>query len=150
MSFSLSSHTGGHFSSKIISYRQQIVIHVWLFVVSCGKRWMKGQFRFVLYNQANFYRFYKKHSDISQEFFFIIFPAFHPQFSFSLLFIGHHLGSTFTGRDRNGPNYSIGPKRAWLPIRPDIQAVHGCNSWFEEVSRTAFIRFCKIGWLFCI
>ena len=26
------------------------------------------------------------------------------QFSCSLIFIGHHLGSTFTGTDRNGPN----------------------------------------------
>ena len=30
------------------------------------------------------------------------------QFSFSLFFVGHHLGSTFTGTDRNGPNYRIG------------------------------------------
>ena len=27
------------------------------------------------------------------------------QFSFSPFFIGHNKGSTFTGTDRNGPNY---------------------------------------------
>ena len=45
------------------------------------------------------------------------------QFSFYLIFIGHHLGSTFTGTDRNGPNYQIGP---------DCAGVHSCNSWFSE------------------
>ena len=31
------------------------------------------------------------------------------QFSFSLFFNGHHLGSTFSGIDRNRPIYQIGP-----------------------------------------
>ena len=33
------------------------------------------------------------------------------KFSFSYLLIGHHLDSTFTGTNRNGPNNLIGPKR---------------------------------------
>ena len=31
------------------------------------------------------------------------------QFSFSLLFIGHHRGINFTGMDHNRPNYWTGP-----------------------------------------
>ena len=43
------------------------------------------------------------------------------QFSFFLLFIGHHLGNTYTGTDQNGPNYRIAP---------DSATVRSCNSWF--------------------
>ena len=43
------------------------------------------------------------------------------QFTFSLLFIGHHLGNTYTGTDQNGPNHRIAP---------DSATVRSCNSWF--------------------
>ena len=51
---------------------------------------------------------FRKHIITGQDFF----SGFNGQISFSLLFIGRHLGSIYTGTDRKGPDYRIGPKRA--------------------------------------
>ena len=40
-----------------------------------------------------------------------------------MFFIGHDLGSTFTGKDQNGPNNQIGPHCA--------ERMHCCNSCFR-------------------
>ena len=58
-----------------------------------------GQLLFVLYKQSNFIGFEETSSYWS------------PQFS--LFSIGHHLGSNFTGTNRNGPNCRIEPDYAY-------------------------------------
>ena len=48
--------------------------------------------------------------------------------SYEVFRLGHHLDSTVTGTEQNGPNYRIGPDTSY-GTRP--RAVHSCNSRFE-------------------
>ena len=49
------------------------------------------------------------------------------KFKFSVFHqFGNHKGK-FTGTDRNGPNYRIGPLRDLT-----ARAVHSCNSWLKR------------------
>ena len=55
--------------------------------------------------------------------------------SYKVCRLGHHLGSTFTGNDRNGPSYRIGQ---------DLRVVYSCNSWFVVTFQTVRLRPVKM------
>ena len=75
--------------------------------IALGQCWPIGIFCLMLYNQSNFYIFEETSNYWSR----VFSKIFIGQVSISLLFIGHHLGSTFIGTDRYSPNDRIGPKR---------------------------------------
>ena len=70
--------------------------------------WPIGEFGTVFIINQGFTRFKENIFSLVMRFSLL----FIGQFSFSLLFIDHNLGSTFTGTGQNGPNYRTGPKRA--------------------------------------